>query len=204
MKQPIVPYRKARSQLCTLTAINCIPDGLFWSRIGHTAFIYVDSLTGQVMLVESTTLNKNTGLSGVQMMPFGQWLARYPGKVYARVPKFGDSSEGANAAREMMVAEFIKEHLGTSYPDLKTWSGRLKLAFSALDFKLCGIDMITYKGDDDGIFCTMLFIMVLQYCDLYQKDLPAREHEPDDIRGNAEKFERRLQDMMYLPEIRLK
>ena len=200
----IVPYMKARDQLPTFTIINCISKKFPYNWIGHTAIIYDDTLTKQKQLLESTTLNKHTGISGVQMMPFGQWLAHYPGKVFARVPKFGDSSDGANAAREIMAADFIREHLGTSYPDLKTMTGRFKLYLSALDFKLFGKDWLTYKGDDDGIFCTMLAIMMLQACGLFSKYKDAGEFEPDDTRGAAEQFENGLYNMLYLPEIQLK
>jgi hypothetical protein len=156
------------------------------------------------MILESTTLNKWSGKSGVQMMPFGAWLARYPGKVYVRVPKFGDSSDGANAARDIMAADFIKEHLGTSYPDLKTMTGRFKLYMASLDFEWFGWDLFTYKGDDDGIFCTMLVVMMLQACGLLEPDVRADEYEPDDTRGGDPEFEDELINMLYLPEIQLK
>jgi hypothetical protein len=156
------------------------------------------------MILESTTLNKFSGKSGVQMMPFGQWLAHYPGKVFARVPKFGDSSDGANAARDIMAADFIKEHLGTSYPDLKTMTGRFKLYMAALDFKVFGKDWFTYKGDDEGMFCTMLVIMMLQACGIYDDQAVPSEFEPDDTRGIETDFENYLINTLYLPEIRLK
>jgi hypothetical protein len=205
MKQPIVPYLKCRDQLPIFTILNCISWKLPYKWIGHTAIVFVDPITGQVMVFESTTLNKWTGKSGVQMMPMGAWLAHYPGKVYARVPKFGDSSKGAEAARELMAADFIKEHLGSSYPDLKTRTGRFKLYLSALDFRLFGRDWFTYTGKDNGIFCTMLVIMMLQACDLFDKRMSPNEYEPDDTRKyDNYSFSQRLEHVVYKEEIRLK
>jgi hypothetical protein len=204
MNNTIIPYLKARDQLPTFTIINCISWKLPYRWIGHTAIVFVDPITGQVMIFESTTLNKHTGISGVQMMPFGQWLAHYPGKVYARVPKFGDSSEYANQCRNEKAADFILINLGTSYPDLKTRTGRFKLYLSALDFRLFGKDIFTYKGNDPGIFCTELFILFLQSCGLFQACRYAQEYKPKDIRGDAWSFENNLIDMVYLPEIQLK
>jgi hypothetical protein len=202
--EEITPYIEIRGKLPTFTTINCVQDNWLWKRIGHTAILYKDTFTGQLMVLESTTLNKFSGKSGVQMMPFGAWLDRYPGKVYARVPKFGDSSPGANAARDIMAADFIKEHLGSSYPDLKTMTGRFKLYMASLDFEWFGWDLFTYKGDDDGIFCTMLVVMMLQACGLFAKRGDAEEYEPDDTRGDYDGFEDHLLNMLYLPEIQLK
>jgi len=204
MSEVIIPYSKARDQLPTFTAINCLNKKWPYNWIGHTATIYDDKLTGQKQIFESTTLNKSTGISGVQMSPFGSWLANYPGKVFARVPKFGDSSPEANAIRELLAAEFIKEHLGTSYPDLKSRTGWLKLIMAALDFNWRGKDLFTYKGNDKGEFCTELFIKILQYCGLFGSYVYAHEFKPDDIRGEKSDFEDRLVNMMYLPEIQLK
>jgi hypothetical protein len=200
----IIPYLKCRDQLPTFTIINCISKKFPYNWIGHTAILYKCTSTGQLMIFESTSLNKLSGKSGVQMMPFGARLDRYPGKVYARVPKFGDSSDGANVAREIMAADFIREHLGSSYPDLKTMTGRFKLYMAALDFKLFGKDWFSYKGGDKGIFCTELVMMMLQACGLYDDDSVPSEFKPDDLRGNETDFEDYLINMVYLPEIRLK
>jgi len=204
MKKNVVPYTKARDQLPTFTIINCEHKDLFWRLIGHTAILYKCPLTGQLSVFESTTLNKFTGKSGVQLTPFGTWLAHYPGKVFARVPKFGDSGEEAGIERQVMAEMFIKQYIGTSYPDLKTWSGRLKLALSALDFRLFGRDWLTYKGKDDGIYCTMLVIKKLQGCGLFDGLLKSSEFEPDDTRGNKKIFESNLINTVYQDEIRLK
>ena len=200
----ITPYLDIRDQLITGTLVNCEHKDLFWRLIGHTAVLYKDVLTGQLHVFESTTLNKFTGKSGVQMIPFGVWIAHYPGKVFVRIPEFDDISTGGQCAREARAMDFIKEHLGTSYPNLKTLSGRLKLYLSALDFKLFGVDLLTYKGDDEGIFCTMLIAMFLQELGYLHDAYAAREYEPDDTRGNASKFEKYLINVRYGKEIQLK
>lgn len=201
-----IKYTKVRSQLTTFTIINCEHENPFWRLIGHTAILYKDPMTGQLMLFESAALNKFTGLSGVQMMPFGAWLARYPGKVFARIPEFDKTTTPINdeSFRMRTAAEFIKEYLGTSYPNLKTMTGRFKLYMAALDFKLFGVDWFTYKGNDTGIFCTMLFIMMLQRCGLFAAYVYAHEYQPGDTRGDKADFEDRLVGVKYLPEIQLK
>jgi hypothetical protein len=207
MKDTITPYNEIRDKLDTLTAVNCIPKGFILSKIGHTAELNKCPRTGQISVLESTTLNKFTGKSGVQMTPFGLWLNNYPGKVYVRIPVFNnkaDSGRTPDFNRRLYAEAFIRNHLGTSYPDLKTWGGRLKLALAALDFKLFGVDVLTYKGKDEGIFCTMLFIMMLQYCGCFNTDMNAAEYEPDDIRGVVSKFEDNLLFCTYGKEIRLK
>lgn len=197
-------YLTVRSQLTTFTLINCEHRNWFWKLIGHNAVLYKDPMTGQLMLFESTTLNKFTGLSGVQMMPFGAWLALYPGKVFARIPVFSDSTLTASTKRMETASRFIRHNLGSSYPDLKTMTGRFKLYMAALDFKLFGVDWFTYMGSDEGIFCTMLLIMMLQKCGLFEAYAYAKEFQPDDTRGGKADFEDRLIGVKYLPEIQLK
>lgn len=205
MSDTITPYLEIRDKLDTFTTINCVPNGCFWSKIGHTAVLYKDPSTGQLMILESTTLNKFTGLSGVQMMPFGLWLAHYPGKVFVRIPVFKGWKDGSySKTRRGLAEEFIKTHLGTSYPDIKTFSGRLKLYMAKLDFEIFGVDYFAYTGDDDGIFCTMLLIMFLQHCGLFEVDMRPDEYEPDDTRGDDEAFEDELINCTYGKEIQLK
>lgn len=197
-----------RSRLDTFTIINCVHKDLFWKLIGHTAVLYKCPLTEQLLVFESTTLNKYTGKSGVQLIPFGLWLSKYPGKVYARLPRFNDSrGDGKDHKywRDKKAEEFIRVHLGTSYPDIKSWSGKMKLAFAALDFKLFGVDLFTYKGDDSGIFCTMLVIMLLDFCGIIEDAVDAKEFEPDDTRKPNNKFDELLAEWAsYGPEVRLK
>jgi hypothetical protein len=156
------------------------------------------------MIFESTTLNKFTGISGVQMMPFGAWLARYDGKVFARIPEFDDNSLGKQGCRDVMASKFIARNLGTSYPNLKTRTGRFKLYLASLDFNWFGKDWLTYTGKDDGIFCTELVIKMLQSCGLFQAYKYAHEFKPRDTRGDDRLFEQMLVGMKYGNEIQLK
>ena len=207
MQNQIVPYKTAKPQLDTFTLINCIHHKFPYNLIGHSAILWKCEATGQLMIFESTTLNKFSMQSGVQLHAFGGWLKRYPGKVFARIPTFHDHADGIdhNYRRRRLAEAFIQNYLGTSYPDLKTWAGKLKLAFSALDFKIFGIDIFQYKSDDIGIFCTMLVILLLQYCELFDTCMEAKEFEPDDLRGNKQDFEENVCIFTdYADEIQLK
>jgi len=207
MKTKIVSYKEIRPHLDTFTIVNCIHRKFPYNLIGHSAIIWKCESTGQIMLFESTTLNKFSMQSGVQLNPFGHWLKNYPGKVYARIPTFHSHADGVdhNYRRRRLAEEFIKTYLGTSYPNLKTWGGKLKLAFSALDFKLFGIDLFQYKGKADGIFCTELVVKMMQYCEMFDKVMNPAEFEPDDLRGNKSEFEDNVCLFTdYADEIRLK
>lgn len=197
----IIPYKDIRPKLNTLTVINCEHKDWFWRAIGHTAVLYWNDETKQLMVFESTTMNKFSGKSGVQLTPFGLWLHHYPGKVFARMPEF--KCVWSRNVLHRKAGKFIKKHLGTSYPDLSKWGGRLKLALAALDFNLFGRDMLTYKGNDSGIFCTQLVILLYQYCGLIDSLELAREFEPDDTRPGG-KAERILVECKWSEEVRLK
>ena len=180
-KQEITPYPEIRDRLSTFTIINCEHKNPFYKWIGHTAVVYRCLETGQLMVLES-----NVGV-GVHLTPMGKWLNEYPGKVFVRIPKFDfkETVLGKTICMmtlEMLATEFIKSHLGSSYPNVKTWSGKMKLILSALDFDIFGDDLFKYDGNDEGIFCTMLVIMFLQYCGLMNNETLACEWEPDNTR----------------------
>lgn len=218
-KEIIVPYPKIRNRLCTFTIINTEHRNILYRLIGHTAVVYKCQETGQLMVFESTTINKATGRSGVQLTPMGFWLHHYPGKVFVRIPEFSYpdvknkiDERIENLDRYALANTFIQKHLGSSYPDLKTWTGKMKLFLAALDLKIFGKDIFTYRGDDKGIFCTMLVVMFLQYCGLLgclnlsqkQRVIPAHEYEPDDTRGSAGMFDKYLISCKYGKEICIK
>ena len=204
-KNKITPYLSIRDKLCTFTIINCEHHSLPWKLIGHTAVVYVCHETGQIMVFESTTLNKFTGKSGVQLTPMGLWVSKYPGKVFIRIPEFELSYSFSQQYFDacMLAKEFIREHLGTSYPDIKTRTGRFKLYLAALDFNLFGKDLFTYKGGDKGIFCTMLVVMLYQYCGLMCENISAQEFKPDDAKENG-MMENWLKNCELGKEIRIK
>jgi len=206
-KNEIVPYEVARPQLDTFTLIRCEHRSWPYKWIGHSGVIVKDTATDQIKILESTTLNKFTMQSGVQMTAFGAWLQYYPGKVWARIPRFSNHADGIDHVhrRRKLAEEFIKVHLGTSYPNLKTRTGRFKLYLAALDFKLFGVDLLRYTGDDMGIFCTELVIMFLQYCELFDKHPFATEFKPRDLSGGAQVFEENVCLFTdYADEIQLK
>ena len=195
----ITPYNQIRSRLNTLTVINCEHERLLWKWVGHTAGIYKNEV-GQLMCFESTTKNIVNGLSGVQLTPFGTWLQHYPGKVFVRIPEF---KEVARDLKMYHVKLFVEKHLGSSYPNLQTWSGRMKLILSSLDFNIFGRDFLTYTGDDAGIFCSELIAMWYSWCGYLSYKISTHEYEPDNFRegGKAEKY---LIDCKWSEEIRIK
>ena len=203
----VVNYLDIRHKIGTFTVINCEHRNWIWRLIGHTAVVYKCRITGQLMVLESTNKNFTTGNSGVQLTPLGLWLKNYPGKVFIRVPEFVNKPSNTDAKwnREEKAGQFVAQHLiaKTSYPDLRTWSGRFKVALSALDLKFRGKDLFTYKGDDVGIFCTMLVVQFYIYCGLMKPVIEAAECEPDDTRTHGF-LERQLVDCAWSDEIRIK
>lgn len=192
-------YKSIRQALNTFDIINCESKDLFWRLINHTAIIYKDPLTGQVMVFESTSRNKFSGLSGVQLNPMGLWLANYPGKVYVRQFVFLPNFKPLGRPED-----FIKKYRGTSYPDFTKWQGLWKLICSVVDTPIN--DAITYHGKDKGIFCTELVVMMLQYCGLMTEKcyIPA-EFEPDNFRqGLQGSIDRYLTGCKLGNEIRIK
>ena len=179
--ESITPYLEIRDNLSTFTIINCEHHNLLYRLIGHTAVVYKCRETNQIMVLES-----NVG-TGVHLTPMGKWVSKYHGKVFVRIPAYTNPmglGDGGVISAWNKAEAFIKDHLGSSYPNLKTWSGRMKLILSALDLKIFDKDLFTYDSDDNGIFCTMLVIMFLQYCGLMSGETSASEWEPDDTRND--------------------
>ena len=201
-EQKITPYLEIRNKLSTFTIINCEHKNILLRLIGHTAVVYICQETGQLMVLES-----NVG-AGVHLTPMGKWLSERKGKVFVRIPEFIHDPEIYSAEVFMVdrlnkAEEFIKNNIGSSYPNLKTWSGRMKLILSALDLEILGGDIFQYTGDDDGIFCTMLVIMLLQHCGLMSMKTIASECEPDDTRTDFT-MAHCLINCTYGKEIRIK
>ena len=186
----ITTYLEIRHRLSTFTIINCEHKNLFYRLIGHTAVVYKSLETGQLMVFESTRG------PGVRLTPMGKWVSEYPGKVFVRIPTYSNIM-----CAQAKAGIFIRDHLGTSYPNLQTRSGRFKLYMAALDLKIFGKDIFRYDGSDEGIFCTMLVIMFLHCCGLMY-DVDAQEWEPDDVRGGD--IDMYLKNVKYGKEIRIK
>ena len=60
-----------------------VPD----NELSHLACCYKTTKTG-LSVIESTTLNKWCGKSGVQMNPFDDWLQNYNGRVWVKTLAF--------------------------------------------------------------------------------------------------------------------
>ena len=180
-------YDDIRGQLQTFDVLNCIPEGFFWSKIGHTAMVYVNKETGQVMVYESTQTGRSDKLSGVQLRPMREWLAEYPGKVYLRQMTFwavGIKQERAcRATAEKFCARHIRKYRGTAYPDLKTRKGRWFVASSAIDLPWPFSRWFKNKDIDYVLFCTMLLMHCLRFCSMVRGGLNPAEYEPDDTRS---------------------
>jgi len=190
------PYPDIRGRLSTFTIINCEHRNLLCRLIGHTAVVYKCCETNQIMVLES-----NVG-TGVHLTPMGKWVSEYPGKVFVRILEFKYKSIMASCRLDG-AEKFVKTHVGRSYPNLLTLSGKMKLILATLDLKICGKDLFTYEGNDEGIFCTMLVIMFLQYCGLMSNETVAQEWEPDDTRKDFT-LKHCLINCKYGKEIRIK
>ncbi|KKN54256.1 hypothetical protein LCGC14_0594380 [marine sediment metagenome] len=108
-------YLKYRDQMGNFDVLCCENRNWFYRFIGHTAVIYKNN-AGQLMVLESTSLNKFSGIKGVQLTPLGLWLQYYNGKVYWRKWVWNTETRLDCAYAEEIFTRFIKEHRGTSYP----------------------------------------------------------------------------------------
>jgi len=195
----VTRYESIRDSLASFDVINCEHKELFFRLIGHTAMVYRCKATGQLMVWESTTMNRFSGLSGVQLNPLGIWLANYPGKVYIRQTIMSDEKR---KYAELWLDPFIRMTRGTSYPNLKTRSGRWYLIKAALDSKLFA--RATTNIEDPSVrFCTDLVAATYRYCQLTTADINPSEMEPDDCRPGGQ-FEKYLRECALGSEIRIK
>ncbi len=200
-------YAALRSYLNSFDIINTEHYKLFWRLIGHTAVIYKDFTTGVVYIYESTTQNKFSGLSGVQLTPMRVWLNNYPGKVFVRRVIIDDVfSWGNNTAPSSnnTIEQHIKKYRGTPYPDLSDRRQRNFVINAALDLPgpLKGFGLNPDR--DDIMFCTHLVADLWRWRGYYIGDEPPSEFEPDDTRPGG-KFENQLVKGLSLDsEIRIK
>ena len=198
--QSAMRYTAIRSSLNTFDIINCEHKDLFWRLIGHTAMVYRDAATGQVSVYESTSLNKFSGISGVQLTPMRIWLGHYPGKVFVR-RLIIDNALNSEYNRQLRAEAHIKKYRGVPYPDIKDPEQRRFLINSVIDLPL-GIGLNPDRHDI--FFCTHLVVDVWQDGGLYTGDWPPSEWQPDDMRDGG-KFECRLAEGLKLgKEIRIK
>ncbi len=193
-------YAILRSVLETFDIINCEHKDWWWRLIGHTAMVYRDNATGQIFVYESTSLNKFTGISGVQLTPMRIWLKYYPGKVFVRRVLFEEPKYFRFTAH-IKLQGHIEKYRGTPYPDMNDPEQRQFVINAALDLP-AGIGLNPDRHDI--MFCTQLVVDAWQEAGLYKGDWPPSEWQPDDMRQGG-RFERRLVKGVSLgKELRLK
>jgi len=205
-------YTAVRPTLDSFDVINTEHKDWFWRMVGHTAMVYKCPATGQLFVYESTSLNKFTGFSGVQLTPMRMWLRQYPGKVFVRRLICKRRPEETNRylyfdgnlpVCDMQLARHIKKYRGVPYPDLSDPVQRDFLLNSAIDLPL-GIGQ--NKNRDDIFFCTHLVAHAYDYCGLFDhpKEIITSEFQPDDTREGGT-FEMILRKGLALDkEIQLK
>ena len=194
-------YACVRSSLNSFDIINTEHKDWFWRWIGHTAVAYKDFHTGVIYVYESTTLNKFTGVSGVQLTPMRVWLRNYPGKVLVRRVILNSDFEPAGIDSRGTASQHIKKYRGTPYPDLKDIKQKMFVANAAIDLPF-GIGENPDRSDI--FFCTHLVADFWRWRGYYIGEEPPSEFEPDDMRPGG-KFERMLVKGVELgDEVRLK
>ena len=195
----IVTYSRIRDTLGSFDIINTEHRDLFLRWIGHTAMVYRSPETGQLSVYESTTQNKFSGKSGVQLTPMGLWLHHYPGRVKIRRVTIPDHI--FCGARDRLQSH-IRRYRGSSYPDLKTRWGRWLLIKAKWDSWLLK-KQSTNPDIDSVFFCTHLFAHAWEYCYL-TVDIIATEFEPDDTRPGGKFVKYILPGIEIEDEIRIK
>lgn len=162
----------------TFWIINCEHKKWFWRLIGHTAVIWKNPDTGILYVYESTQMGKS-GIKGVQITLFYEWLKKYPGKVKIKPVTITNPMIRTEALKS--AAEHVKKHLGKPYTDPKKRKGFLMLLKSVWD---SGIFQKISTNIDTEIwfFCTMLVLNLFRFCKLVNSDINPTEWEPDDTR----------------------
>ncbi len=205
-------YTAIRHSLNTFDVINCEHKVWYWRMVGHTAVVYRDANTGQLSVYESTSLNKWSGISGVQLTPMRVWLRHYPGKVFVRRMVYNKRNKGSLdypamqkrillREKQPLSATHIEKYRGVPYPDLKDPKQLQFLLNTVIDLPF-GIGL---NPDRHDIFvCTPLVVDFWEDAGLYAGGWPPSEFEPDDTRPGGH-FEKRLAEGVSLgKEIRLK
>jgi hypothetical protein len=156
----------------------CEHRNWLYKFIGHTAVIYKND-AGQLMVFESTSLNKFSGIKGVQLTPLGLWLQHYNGKVRWRKWVWEkDAARSLDAEIEFEL--FIQEYRGTSYPSGRKGAWLLFKAWWDSPFlKKFSRNPVTTAV----IFCSHLVGMLFGIVGFLElSPLPASELVPRDFR----------------------
>ncbi len=167
-------YLKYRDQMGNFDVLCCESRNWFLKFIGHTAVIYKND-AGQLMVLESTSLNKFSGIKGVQLTPLGLWLLHYKGKVYWRKWVWDDPCMTCTTE----FKQFIKQYRGTSYP-----SGRkgVWLLFKAWWDSVIFKNLSKNPAIDTVIFCSHLVGMLFKAVKFINATYSASELIPEDFR----------------------
>ncbi len=200
-KQKIANYLKLRDKLNSYDILDCRAYKFPFSFIGHSAMVY-KSNTGQVSVLESTTLNDPDAnyFAGVQLTPMGKWLAEYKGRVWLRkfIPMHKDPFN--KAVRQKKLVAFIKKYIGTSYPNLKTFKGLLSLFLAWWDGLLTG----KAKDDDSTNYCTEIVARAVKNAGYMSEDTNPSEFIPGDITKDNGKFHQQLLNCRLSESFRIK
>ncbi len=175
-------YLKYRDQMDNFDVLCCENKSLLTRFIGHTAVIYKNA-AGQLMVFESTSLNKFSGIKGVQLTPLGLWLQHYNGKVWWRKwiwdKTISHLTIGHRAVAERKFRDFIKKYRGTSYPSGRKGAWLLFKAWWDSPFlKKFSRNPITTAV----IFCSHLVGMLFEAIKFCELEVSASELIPDDFR----------------------
>ncbi len=194
-------YAAVRNSLGSYDIINTEHKEWFWRLIGHTAMVYRDMLTDMIFVYESTTLNKFTGISGVQITPMRLWLAHYPGKVLVRKMIFAAGYDSGSIQIHRSIEEHIRKFRGVPYPDLSDPKQKQFVIDAAIDLSF-GIGQNVDRHDI--MFCTHLTVDAWQDRGFYIGEEPPSEWQPYDMRPGR-RFEKQLAPGVSLgKEVRLK
>ncbi len=179
-------YLKYRDQMDNFDVLCCEHNNWLYKFIGHTAVIYKND-AGQLMVFESTSLNKFSGIKGVQLTPLGLWLQHYNGKVWWRKWVWTDTDSSMRvgdiirnrSAAIWAFRRFIKKYRGTSYPSGRKGAWLLfKAWWDSPLFKKFSRNPVTITV----IFCSHLVGMLFGAVGFIKIGYPASELIPEDFR----------------------
>lgn len=175
-------YLKYRDQMDNFGVLCCENKSWLTRFIGHTAVIYKND-AGQLMVLESTSLNKFSGIKGVQLTPLGLWLLHYKGKVYWRKWVWEESVRIIDQRyAKYKFNRFIEEYRGTSYPSGRKGAWLLfKAWWDSFLFK----NLSRNLAIDTVIFCSHLvglLFKAVNFFEVLKSVLPQSELIPGDFR----------------------
>lgn len=172
-------YLRYRGLMDNFDVLCCENRNWLYRFIGHTAVIYKND-AGQLMVFESTSLNKFSGIKGVQLTPLGLWLHHYNGKVYWRRWMWDDPCMTCTTD----FKAFIKKYRGTSYPSGRKGAWLLFKAWWDSPF----LKKFSRNAPTTAvIFCSHLIGLLFEAVNFKGKILgvPASELLPEDFREDG-------------------